>query len=573
MMLSLIVCVSGGFAEVVVSKNGLCGYKDQQGNLIIPCRYDYIGIFSEQGVAVVKKGHQFGLVNNKGEEVLRPNYDAIGPFKNGVAILTLKDKQGIVSETGQLLHKPEYEFIYPFNSSGIAKAFVKKKSKDKIDSPSVIWALLNRNGKEIYRGKAEDICLFKHEESGYYPMHEKKADTIDVTSGYFYSKKENTYYDLEGKQVLNDKIRTTIYKSAFGKNANPKQSLESMGLSDVEFTPSDNVQCLLYSKKKDKLNGLRCVIYYDLKSEQIIWFKSYDVIKKRLYSLAPEQWFPVSFKYTPHNYHEGFAVISVSDSVSGVQDIVINRHGEKVASYAYHGCGDFKNGFMVVRDENYNYGLVNRALELVIPYSYQGGMVNVNKLGYWAVQKGGLWGVVNTSGQTIVPFDFDEIRQMENKDVFFVMKDYKWGAYEQRKKILDCIFDDLFSFIDETFVYQYGDEFGLYCMLNYELSPSHDAYEGCYEADAKLHGNQMRRFYILGKENVKLYGYLDGYGNKVVPFMFTDVKQAAAAYFYYRDKPTQKFDDLEKFRARLRFSRRSRIYNLDSIVPETDWDY
>lgn len=572
-MLAVMVSTSGVFAEVVASKSGRCGYKDSQGNLIIPYKYDYIGNFSEQGIAVVKKGHQFGLVNNRGVEVLPPKYDAIGQFDGGVAILTLKNKQGLVTATGQLIHKPEYEFIYPFNSMGVAKAFVKKKSKEAMDSPEVIWALVNRNGKEIYRGKAEEICLYKHDEKGYYPMHENNADTIDVTSGYFYSTKENACYDLDGQQVLNDKIRATIYKNAFGKKSNPKQSLVSMGLSDIEYNPSDNVQCLLYSKKKDKSSGERCVIYYDLKNQQIIWSGSYDIVKKRLYTLAPEQWFPVGLKYTPHSSHEGFAVISVSGSASGDQDIVINRQGKQVGTYAYQGCCDFKNGFMVVRDDEYNYGLVNKAQELVIPYTYQGSTVSVNKFGYWAVQKGELWGVVNTSGQTIVPFEFDDIRQMENRDVVFVMKDYKWGAYEQDKKILDCIFDDLFSFIDETFVYQYGDEFGLYCMITHELSPSHDAYEGCYIADAELHGNQMRRFYILGKENVKLYGYLDGFGNKVVPFMFTDVKQAAAAYFYYRDKPTQKFDDLEKFRARLRFSRRSRVYNLNSFVAETEWDY
>lgn len=561
------------YADVVAAPNGLCGYMDSKGNLIIPYKYDFIGNFSKQGVAVVKKGSKFGLVNLKGAEVLPPKYDAIGNFKNGVAILTLKNKQGLVSATGQLLHEPEYEFIYPFSSAGVAKAFVKKKKKEEINSPSTIFALLNKEGKEIYKGKAEEICLFKHEEKGYYPMYEVKEDTIDVTCGYFYSTKDNTFYDLKGKQVLNDKIRAEIYKNVFGKRANMKQSLAKYGLDDIEFNPGDHVQCLVYSRKKDKTNGWRCVTYYNLKEQEIVWSQTYEITKKRLYTLAPEQWFPVSARYIPHSYHEGFAVVSVKDSITGDKDIVLNARGETLATYAYQGCSNYKNGYMVVRDANYNFGLVNRDQKLVIPYTYQAAAVNVNKLGYWTVQKGEVWGVVNTINKTIVPFEFDDIRQMEEKDVFFVAKDYKWGAYEKSRKILDCIFDDLFSFIDETFVYQYGDEFGIYCMHNHTLSPSHDAYEGCYEADPDLHGNQMRRFYILGEENVKLYGYLDGYGNKVVPFMFTDVKQAAAAYLYYRDKPTREFNDLEKFRTRLRFSRRSRTYGLGSTVVDSEWDY
>ncbi len=571
--LALLMGVGYLFAEVVASKNGLCGYKDSQGNLVIPYKYDYIGNFSGQGVAVMKKGNKFGMVTNQGREVLAAKYDAIGSFHDGIAILSLKNKQGLVSSTGRLLHQPEYEFIYPFNSKGVAKALVKKKKKDPIDAPGVVFALINKEGKEIYRGAAEEIRLYHEKENGYYPMYEAKTDTIDVSCGYFYSVKENACYDLEGRQVLNDKIRSSIYKQAFGKKGNEKQSLSKLGLKDIEYNPCNDIQCLVYSQKRSKTTGVRSVIYYDLKNQRVIWSKNYDITKKRLYALAPEQWFSVSQRFTPRSYHEDFAVVSVSDTVSGSKDIVINREGKEVASYAYEGCCDFKNGYMVVRDENYNYGLVNRNHQMVIPYSYQGSVVNVNSFGLWAVQNGELWGVVNTSGEVIVPFEFDDIRQMDKRDVFFVSKDYKWGAYERNVKILDCIFDDLFSFIDQTFVYQYGDEFGLYCLHTHSLSPSHDAYEGCYEADPELHGNQMRRFYILGEENVKLYGYLDGYGNKVIPFMYTDVKQAAAAYLYYRNKPTPTFTDLEKFRDRLRFSRRSRTYKLNSIVAETDWDY
>lgn len=571
--LTLVIGVPLLLAEVVASKNGLCGYKDPQGNLIIPYEYDFIGNFSMQGVAIVKKGNKFGMVTNTGKKVLDVKYDAIGSFKNGIAVLSLKGKQGLVSATGQLLHEPEYEFIYPFSTKGVTKALVKKKDKDPIDSPDVIFALLNKDGKEIYRGAAQEICFYKSEENGFNPMYENKADTVDVTCGYFYSTKMNACYNLQGEQVMNNKIRASIYKQIFGRKADEKQSLAKLGLKDIEYNPSNDIQCLYYSQKKGKTQGVRSVIYYDLKRQQVVWSKTYDVTKKRLYSLAPEQWFPVSMQCKPHSFHEDFAVVSISNSESGSMDIVINREGKEVASYAYEGCNDFKNGFMVVRDTNYNYGLVNKQHHLVIPYRYQASKVCVNNYGLWAVQSGDLWGVINTSGDILVPFEFDEIRQMEGTDVVFVAKDFKWGAYERNQKILDCNFDDLFSFIDYTFVYQYGDEFGIYCLHTHQLSPSHDGYEGCYHADETLHGGQMRRFYILGEENVKLYGYLDGFGNKTVPFMYTDVKQAAAAYLYYRDKPTPTFNDLEKFRDRLRFSRRSRTYKLNSIVAEMDWDY
>ena len=89
------------FAEIVANKNGKCGYTDENGTLVIPYKYDFIGQFSDKGIARVRKGTKQGLVNTQGEEVLPCVYDLIDLFdENGLAVITLGNKKGLVSDEG-----------------------------------------------------------------------------------------------------------------------------------------------------------------------------------------------------------------------------------------------------------------------------------------------------------------------------------------------------------------------------------------------------------------------------------------------------------------------------------------
>jgi hypothetical protein len=79
-------------------------------------KYTLIEPFNKQGFAKVQnKEQKWGMINTKGEEVIRTRYDAIrdDEFVNGYVRVRLEDKRlwGLVGKDGKMVLKPEYAVI------------------------------------------------------------------------------------------------------------------------------------------------------------------------------------------------------------------------------------------------------------------------------------------------------------------------------------------------------------------------------------------------------------------------------------------------------------------------------
>lgn len=54
--------------------------------MIIKNKYEYAKNFNK-GVAIVMSDKKYGLINEKGEEIIKPIYENIREFKNGYAFI------------------------------------------------------------------------------------------------------------------------------------------------------------------------------------------------------------------------------------------------------------------------------------------------------------------------------------------------------------------------------------------------------------------------------------------------------------------------------------------------------
>ena len=59
-----------------VMENGMCGYVDTEGNLIIPPQFEDCGVFSSDGLASACKDGKYGYIDTSGAFVIRPRFDA-----------------------------------------------------------------------------------------------------------------------------------------------------------------------------------------------------------------------------------------------------------------------------------------------------------------------------------------------------------------------------------------------------------------------------------------------------------------------------------------------------------------
>ena len=72
--------------------------------------YQQAGEF-RYGVAVVQKNDKWGIINQRGIEVIPPKYDKIEAFQDGYAIIRIKRFSGLTNLNGEIIIQPEYEYI------------------------------------------------------------------------------------------------------------------------------------------------------------------------------------------------------------------------------------------------------------------------------------------------------------------------------------------------------------------------------------------------------------------------------------------------------------------------------
>ena len=58
-----------------VQKDGMWGYINNSGTLVVPCKYDLVTELNKYGFAGVKQDGKWGVINDKGEEIVVPAYE------------------------------------------------------------------------------------------------------------------------------------------------------------------------------------------------------------------------------------------------------------------------------------------------------------------------------------------------------------------------------------------------------------------------------------------------------------------------------------------------------------------
>lgn len=73
----------------VVDKNRKIGLIDNNGNVVVPCMYDYISEFDQKGLAIVSQNSKYGAIDKNNNIVIPLKYALIRPFDEGNRDLTV----------------------------------------------------------------------------------------------------------------------------------------------------------------------------------------------------------------------------------------------------------------------------------------------------------------------------------------------------------------------------------------------------------------------------------------------------------------------------------------------------
>ena len=117
-------------------QNRKVGFLDNAGNIVIPAKYGYDLVFSED-LACLKVANKWGFIDKKSQEVIPFMFDEAGNFSEGLANVRVKEKWGFIDKTGKEVITFKYQDARKF-SEGLA--LVKNNNK---------WGFINEKGIEV----------------------------------------------------------------------------------------------------------------------------------------------------------------------------------------------------------------------------------------------------------------------------------------------------------------------------------------------------------------------------------------------------------------------------------------
>jgi hypothetical protein len=165
-------------------ENGLWGYTDSTGAVVIPARYESVAPFMDGGLTVVKTGEGYGLINKLGEEVVPAKLATeIKPCGCGVFAFQQSKGFALVNSDGKRIDKGQVEQVLAHSCNQDRLPIRKGKQMAFIDTRGQAvtafafeevfpfahgvapvkpngqqhWALIDRNGNPVGTGKYQEL--------------------------------------------------------------------------------------------------------------------------------------------------------------------------------------------------------------------------------------------------------------------------------------------------------------------------------------------------------------------------------------------------------------------------------
>ncbi len=158
----------------------------------------------ENGFATFYDGDKYGIINKKGEIIVRAKYQDIN-ISDGLFLIKDNDKMGLINNKSEEIIKPDFEFAQFLGNGNVVA----------VDGKKII--LLGRDGKEINKSSFEDIRIYNNLNSAYSDYFDGTTAAEKILSGL-------TYGQIKG----------------INKNSNIIDLIKTFELDKTEYRPSKN---------------------------------------------------------------------------------------------------------------------------------------------------------------------------------------------------------------------------------------------------------------------------------------------------------------------------------------------
>lgn len=351
---------------------------------------------------------KFGYINQQGEVVIQPVYYSGHYFSEGLASVRQNGRYGFINASGKMVIKPEYDFATDF-VHGLAVVFKDGKP-----------LFINQKGKMALPAVYSSL-RFIDNKIGIITTPTKKEGVIDVTT----------------RELLIDTLYSSIQQAAAGvylvteykaPGENGRWRKKGLVNADGEFI----VPFGQYSDIHPFTDGYAVVEIEDPNNKDGDMDGVIDTHGKLLFQKSFQ-----NNSYLAGEFHDGYAIFSLYKywipEKPGVYSTseksytgYINLQGDIVLNDTnYRFADDFSNGRAFVKDQNFNYLLIDRHFKRVGDRHYRDVVNNQFRDHYAIVSTDEGYGIIDTTGQFVVPPQYDDIDPagIVNGYFFFLVDD------------------------------------------------------------------------------------------------------------------------------------------------------
>ncbi len=246
----------------------------------------------------------------------------------------------------------------------------------------------------------------------------------------------------------------------------------------------------------------------------------------------------------PFDYDFIYPCSENSFLVNGKNDSagLINKDNDIIIPFDYDDMFyDVKSGLIQVQqnvtDDLVHNGFFDTSGKEVIPCIYDGLLVTEGynydfvSEGLITLKKDGKWGVLNTKGEVVIPFEYEHLSNCSDGRVVGYKPQtqagphvpFKWTCFDKSGRVVfekDCMY--LYNFSDGVAVVHYDFGVGVVDKDGKDIMPYNEVLFG-YSIDNFYHG--VSRVSLEYNDGDTLYGYINKKGEFVVPPIYTSISE------------------------------------------------
>lgn len=401
-------------------------------------KYDEVSCLSD-GVAWVKKGTQFGIVNAQGKVLVAPNakttYDDVRLFVHGLAPVAKDGMWGFINKQGKVIVPIKYDYVEEFNQdTGLATVWKDDKSGlidaagktilpikyDKITRIKAGGWLVETDGKKIILdNKLQSVANLEYESVWDFSDNDTttqviktkggKRGLIDIKGNLLVPFEYDVIYSFKDGLASFQQNNKYGFLNEQGKVVVPAKYDHAFGFENGLAVVKLNEKKGLIDKTGKEILPTNYVEIYGLSNEWIL-VRNNDY-NWEFFDRTGKIAIPTEYDVA-NSFSEGLAFVKTEDK-SGF----INKDGNFVINLPkdYSASSGFKNGLAVISNAKYKKGVIDQSGNTIIPFDYDD--ISTFEDGIAKVKKNGKYGYINKSNQIIIPIVYDSIHHFKEHGI------------------------------------------------------------------------------------------------------------------------------------------------------------